>query len=445
MKRSTTRPPLAPLATERGGVLQRRCACGRHAAGACAACRSEAGAAPLVGPVLQASGEPLAPAIRSEFEPRFGHDFSGVRVHADARGSATAVRLGADAFTVGRAIAFAPGRYAPGTPAGRRLLAHELAHVVQQRAATPAGPLHLLEDPALEAAADRAAAVVTAGATVGPIDLAPRRGAAVQRQPANPPTASYVEPDPQRHNVCFVMGTRGAYQLADWYARAYYGGYAIVHADSFCGLLDELDHRLQFTVADEAKKDRLGHVVIISHADAQGRFYFPMQGKDDKKYVSPQDVQEFLSDGWLQANALLCRWAARRVAAASDAQTRVTIKGCNFGQNQAAVDAMRGLFGGQATVTAPTKRVELRNPGYGPAESGRRTPAEVIGWMVRNGYLPPRAAQWSAEEKTAFVLSLFPGNTAIQGIPADYLVLDEKTRVLPSDPRYHQNIAESKP
>lgn len=65
-------------------------------------------------------------------ESRFGHDFSRVRVHADARADDAAASVGASAFTVGRSIAFRAGRYAPFVPAGRRLLAHELAHVVQQ-------------------------------------------------------------------------------------------------------------------------------------------------------------------------------------------------------------------------------------------------------------------------------------------------------------------------
>jgi hypothetical protein len=77
-------------------------------------------------------GAPLAADLRSYFEPRFGHDFSRVRIHDNAAASAAAQSINARAFTLGRDIAFAPGEYAPGTPQGRRLLAHELAHVVQQ-------------------------------------------------------------------------------------------------------------------------------------------------------------------------------------------------------------------------------------------------------------------------------------------------------------------------
>lgn len=83
---------------------------------------------------LQGSGEPLAPATRAFMEPRFGHDFSAVRVHTDATAAQTAQALSAHAYTVGRNIVFSVGQYQPEELAGRRLLAHELSHVVQQGA-----------------------------------------------------------------------------------------------------------------------------------------------------------------------------------------------------------------------------------------------------------------------------------------------------------------------
>ena len=78
------------------------------------------------------SGAPLAPAIRHDFESRFGHDLRHVRVHTDSRAAASARAVDAAAYTVGPDLVFGEGRYAPGTGAGRRLLAHELAHVVRK-------------------------------------------------------------------------------------------------------------------------------------------------------------------------------------------------------------------------------------------------------------------------------------------------------------------------
>jgi hypothetical protein len=81
---------------------------------------------------LRGAGAPLPGRDRGFFEQRFGRDFGSVRVHSDAAAAATAREIGAQAFTTGNDIFFGAGHYAPGTQEGRSLLAHELAHVVQQ-------------------------------------------------------------------------------------------------------------------------------------------------------------------------------------------------------------------------------------------------------------------------------------------------------------------------
>lgn len=78
-------------------------------------------------------GQPLHRSAREFFEPRFQRDFSQVRIHTDERASSTARALNAHAYTVGSDIVFGAGKYAPDSDEGRRLLAHELTHVVQQR------------------------------------------------------------------------------------------------------------------------------------------------------------------------------------------------------------------------------------------------------------------------------------------------------------------------
>ena len=83
---------------------------------------------------LASAGKPLAPTLQQDREQRFGHDFSRVRVHSGAAAEQSARDLNARAYTVGHSLVFAAGQYAPTTHAGRRLLAHELTHVVQQGA-----------------------------------------------------------------------------------------------------------------------------------------------------------------------------------------------------------------------------------------------------------------------------------------------------------------------
>ena len=150
----------------------RRCACGGTVgpSGECAACRQKRlrreAQAPPVQQVLRSPGRPLEPALRARMEGRFGHDFSRVRVHTDARAAASARALAAGAYTVGEHVAFAAGRYRPETPRGERLLAHELAHVRQQAGASPRLMPRLLVEAGgspLEREAEAAAEAVAAG------------------------------------------------------------------------------------------------------------------------------------------------------------------------------------------------------------------------------------------------------------------------------------------
>ena len=96
-------------------------------------------APPIVHATLAQSGHPLDSATRSEMEARFGHDFGDVRIHRNAQAAESARSVDAHAFTVGSHVVFDSGRYAPETLEGRRLLAHELTHVVQQAQGVSAG------------------------------------------------------------------------------------------------------------------------------------------------------------------------------------------------------------------------------------------------------------------------------------------------------------------
>jgi len=162
--------------------IHRTCGCGRHvvAGGQCEGCGKAEGvlhrrsidsrgpdtAPRIVHDVLQSTGRPLAPATRASVEPLFGRDFSGVRIHNDARAAASAQSVNALAYTVGQNIVFDGPHYSPSTPAGQRLLIHELAHAAQQgNGGTDSAPGNLRvskpTDPAereAEAVADKAAA-----------------------------------------------------------------------------------------------------------------------------------------------------------------------------------------------------------------------------------------------------------------------------------------------
>lgn len=130
--------------------------------------RSTLGGGSAAAPPILDSGRPLEPATRNEMERGFGQDFGAIRIHDDARAHDNARSMGALAYAAGNDIVFGEGRYAPETAAGRALIAHELAHSVQQGGVQmkSEGPLSPTADARLEAEADGAALAITSGRPV---------------------------------------------------------------------------------------------------------------------------------------------------------------------------------------------------------------------------------------------------------------------------------------
>jgi Domain of unknown function (DUF4157) len=125
---------------------------------------------PIVHDILKSPGQPLDSAARAFMEPRFNYDFSRVRVHAGPQAAESARAVSAQAYTVGQNVVFDHGRYAPSTIEGKRLLAHELSHVVQQTGASPGADLKIGSDndPAEHEANETAEHVVSRGVNGSP-------------------------------------------------------------------------------------------------------------------------------------------------------------------------------------------------------------------------------------------------------------------------------------
>ena len=154
--KANTQAPLKPAPSQpvRNRLVQRQCAsCSGTPgpSGECEECRKKrlgalqrsangtapAGfAPPLVHDVLQSPGQALDGATRASMGARFGHDFSHVRVHTDARAAQSAQAVNALAYTVDPDVVFGAGQYAPHSRDGQKLIAHELAHVIQQSRAS---------------------------------------------------------------------------------------------------------------------------------------------------------------------------------------------------------------------------------------------------------------------------------------------------------------------
>lgn len=196
----------------KAGILQRKCACGNRtiAGGECGACSNEprntlqraaingepkggqgiGGVPSIVHEVLRSPGQPLDAATRSFMEPRFGHDFSRVRVHTDAHAAESARDVKALAYTFGNDVVFNTGRFAPHTAAGKMLLAHELTHVVQQRGGNAIAHSGHGSSQRYEREADQVASAIVrgggssahGGTAAGPISsLSPTQESGLQR------------------------------------------------------------------------------------------------------------------------------------------------------------------------------------------------------------------------------------------------------------------------
>src|SRR5262249_17486182 len=193
---------LSEFVPVRDGILQRKSACSGAPSlnGECEECyqkqltikrqavqHGEPDKAPLIlHDVLRSKGQPLDAAPRTFFEPRFGHDFSQVRVHTDARAAESARAVNALAYTVGHNVVFGSGQYSPGSEAGKHLLAHELTHVIQQGNKSSSTTTNLALGDKMdvyEHEADRRAASMVDGKQLNGHLPISQTGVAIQRQP----------------------------------------------------------------------------------------------------------------------------------------------------------------------------------------------------------------------------------------------------------------------
>ena len=188
-----TKPATTSAPPVRSNLLQRKCACGGTPGptGECEECRNNrkskhSGSSetpPIVHEVLNSPGQPLDAETRGFMESRFGYDFSRVRVHSGTAAEQSARDINANAYTVRQNIVFGAGQFAPHQSVGRTLLAHELAHVVQQgRPKYPAAGQGNCERDAEDAAG-------SVGSGNAPVVRTSAVSGTVQRQAATDPIA----------------------------------------------------------------------------------------------------------------------------------------------------------------------------------------------------------------------------------------------------------------
>lgn len=245
---------------------------------------------------LDSPSSELDGATRRSFENHFGHDFSTVRVHSDGVAARSAATIGAGAYTVADHIVIGEHREA-------NVLAHELAHVVQQHHA--------------------------------PVPW-------VQRQPV---AVARTTPAP-RKNFVFIMGrdVQGSNNLFFTIAASYFRA----HVPSATVVDDRRNFQDLLSWISTNVKDPIGDLYIVSHGNEDGTLSFGLNAAAKSGRMSVTDLRQALHPSGGGSSALTS------VASLIDAQTKVHIKGCDIGRTREIVELIDEAFGGAGTVTAPT-------------------------------------------------------------------------------------------
>ncbi len=281
-------------------------------------------APPSVHAALKTPAQPLEGTTRSFMERRFGHRFSDVRVHDGPQAASSAHDIRASAYTVGKDIVFAGGRYAPSTAPGQRLLAHELAHVVQNSG---------IAQPSV-----------------------------VRRQPAA--AASTAAPPAPRPDYVFIMGADAAKSSNTFYksAERYYRSH--LPKATFVLTVRNLTDLLSYIGTNVTVP--VGNIYIVTHANEDGTVAFGLDAADKDNRLGVLELRGALHPVTGTASGMA------KVTTQVDKDTRIHIKGCDLGRTQEMVELLDEAFGGEGTVTAPThEQVFGNDPTLEDAERAR--------------------------------------------------------------------------
>lgn len=321
-------------------------------------------APPIVDEVLQSSGQPLDAGTRRFMEERFGHDFSNVRVHRDARADASARAVDALAYTVGRDIVFEAGRFAPETQEGRRLLAHELTHVVQQRGSEGlrADESNEIRDLSTVALRGRVAAPAIATLAGGPrVQAQKPKPDKTQQAPAEDKPVG-----PTLHIVIRAPDDAFTQDVTD-YVKNTLGEHVVV--------VDNIQEGVQVTnTMAKANKVKYGRVRLIGHGSTTGGIKMTPKGETGRRFVTAEELEKMSADQTLQASA--------KEALAEGAT--VEFWGCYIGSNQKSTGAVANIF--QADVKAPDATLRTVHDSFTRLpdhdEKGEKIPGRKGKWVT---------------------------------------------------------------
>lgn len=302
------------------------------------------------------TGSPLPADVRTKMESRFGADFARVQVHANPAAASVATQLGARAFTLGQRIAFNTGEFAPRSARGERLLAHELAHVLQQRE-SHGGFAHFERNPIDEREADSAAARVHSGLTpLAPVHLhaSPRIQAEEPKEGEKP--ADAAAPQTAGTTVTFVLRAPDdefTRDVTDYVKNTLKE--SVVEVNNLHEAADYLDEYAK------TNKTRVNSVRIVGHGSTTGGIKMTPKGETDRRFVSAEELEKMGADKTLVSKA----------SGAMAEGATVEFWGCHIGATPKSTSAVSTVFNADVKAIDDTLRTTF-DEFLRPADKGEK-------------------------------------------------------------------------
>ncbi len=233
-------------------------------------------------------------------------------------------------------------------------------------------------------------------------------------------------PLPELHDYAFFFAGGDYGRAAEAYIREFFPGHHRFQACSFeemFGLLADDIQKRSFTVDKGVRRThriKIAEIVIVTHANAAGGMKIPLTNDRRGRTFTPWDLAN-LQDEFRHGLHRRFKQRRRDVLAALTENTRIIMRGCNFGQSQEALDALRIFFGGQPYVWAPKGYQGFEVLPVG--KSILQTPEEAFDFLVKQGYLPEDQLLIAPEEKKKYIRSVFG---ATPSVAAEFFIMGKE-------------------
>ncbi len=221
------------------------------------------------------------------------------------------------------------------------------------------------------------------------------------------------------HDYAFFFAGGAFGRAAEAYIREFHPEHHRFHARSFQEMFHLLLVDIRRRTRAAGRRQRVSEIVIVTHANAEGGMKIPLTPDNRRRTFSPTDLAD-LQQEFRAGLHQRFRAERREVAAALDDSTRIVVRGCNIGQSQEALDALRAFFGGSPTVFAPRGYQGFEVVPVGSA-SFLRSAEDAFEFLIEQGHIPAEQRTLPLAERRRYIRNVFGGQ-----IPAEFFVMSEE-------------------